>query len=219
MALQITEPTTMLTDYALCGIALWFAWKLVRQGQSSGEQPVLLWALAFAGLAVAAFSGGTYHGLALYLGPSLLAITWKTTLYAIGIVSLALSCAATMAAFRGRPRRVLVGLAVAKFVLYAAWMVQHDAFVYAILDYAPALLYVLVLQIWAWSRHERSGPWIVAGVLVSFAAAAVQQSGFALHQHFNHNDLYHVIQMAGVYLLYRGGRLLRSRESLNAPNS
>jgi hypothetical protein len=139
-----------------------------------------------------------------------LAITWKTTLYAIGIVSLALSCAATMAAFRGRPRRVLVGLAVAKFVLYAAWMVQHDAFVYAILDYAPALLYVLVLQLWAWSRHERSGPWIVAGVMVSFAAAAVQQSGFALHQHFNHNDLYHVIQMAGVYLLYRGGRLLRS---------
>jgi hypothetical protein len=51
----------------------------------------------------------------------------------------------------------------------------------------------------------------VAGVMVSFAAAGVQQSGFALHQHFNHNDLYHVIQMAGVYLLYRGGRLLRSR--------
>jgi hypothetical protein len=171
-----------------------------------------LWAVAFAGLAAAAFSGGTHHGLAEHLGPGLLAVTWKITLYAIGTVSLALSCAATMAAFRGRLRGVLVALAVAKFVIYIAWVVQHDAFIYAILDYAPALLYVLMLQAWAWSRHEESGPWIVAGVLVSFAAAGVQQSGFALHRHFNHNDVYHVIQMAGVYLLYRGGRLLRSGE-------
>jgi hypothetical protein len=211
MAFEITEPTTMLTDYALGGMALWFAWKLARQGRSSGERPVLLWALAFAALAAASLSGGTHHGFAAHLGQSLLAVTWKIALYSIGIVSLALSCAATVAAFRGGLRRALVGLAVLKFAVYAAWVVQHDAFVYAILDYAPALLYVLVLQVWAWRRHDPSGPWVVAGVLVSFAAAAVQQSGFVLHQHFNHNDLYHVIQMVGVYLLYRGGRSLRSR--------
>jgi Family of unknown function (DUF6962) len=216
--LQITEPTTMLTDYLLGGLALWFAWKLARQGRSSAQQPVVLWAVAFAGLAAAAFSGGTYHGFAEHLGSAALTISWKVVVYAIGTVSLALSCAATMAAFQGRPRRVLIGLAAAKFIAYAAWMVQHDDLIYAILDYAPALLYVLVLQAWAWSRHEESGPWIVAGVLVSFAAAAVQQSGFALHQYFNHNDLYHVIQMAGVYLLYRGGRLLGAVEPLGAPH-
>ncbi len=55
------------------------------------------------------------------------------------------------------------------------------------------------------------GRWTAAGVAVSFAAAAVQQSGLALHRHFNHNDLYHVIQMGGLYLLYRGGLLLRDR--------
>ena len=53
--------------------------------------------------------------------------------------------------------------------------------------------------------------WIIGGVLVSFGAAGIQQSGIALHQHFNHNDIYHVVQMAGVYLLYRGARLLRDR--------
>jgi hypothetical protein len=37
------------------------------------------------------------------------------------------------------------------------------------------------------------------------AAALVQRSGFALHRHFNHNDLYHVVQMLGTWLLYRGG--------------
>jgi hypothetical protein len=42
------------------------------------------------------------------------------------------------------------------------------------------------------------------GVSVSVLAAVVQQSGWSLHQHFNHNDLYHVIQAVGVWLLYRG---------------
>ena len=44
------------------------------------------------------------------------------------------------------------------------------------------------------------------GVAVSFAGAAAQMSGFALHRHFNHNDLYHVIQMLGLWLLFRGAR-------------
>ena len=47
--------------------------------------------------------------------------------------------------------------------------------------------------------------------MVSFVAAAVQVSGVAIHQQFNHNDLYHVIQMGGMYLFYRGALLLTDR--------
>jgi hypothetical protein len=35
---------------------------------------------------------------------------------------------------------------------------------------------------------------------------ASQASGFALHQRFNHNDLYHVLQIAAMFLFYRGVR-------------
>jgi hypothetical protein len=45
--------------------------------------------------------------------------------------------------------------------------------------------------------------------LVSCLAAAVQFNGIALHQHFNHNDLYHVVQMGGMYLFYRGALILK----------
>ena len=50
---------------------------------------------------------------------------------------------------------------------------------------------------------------IIAGIGVSILAALVQQSGFDLHRHLNHNDLQHVVQMLAVWLLYRGGTLLR----------
>jgi hypothetical protein len=42
---------------------------------------------------------------------------------------------------------------------------------------------------------------------VSVLAALVQQSGLTLHRNFNHNDLYHVIQLVALWLLYRGGKL------------
>jgi hypothetical protein len=124
------------------------------------------------------------------------------------ITDLLSAWAATITAFAGRARQALLAAGVLKFAVYAVWIANHDAFLYAILDYAPAMLYVLALQARAWFHREESGRWIVAGILVSFAGAGVQQSGFTIHQHFNHNDLYHVIQMVGIYLLYRGGRLL-----------
>ena len=53
--------------------------------------------------------------------------------------------------------------------------------------------------------------WLIAGVLVSLVAGIVQARRLALHRHFNHNDLYHVIQMAALYAFYRGGALLVDR--------
>jgi hypothetical protein len=54
---------------------------------------------------------------------------------------------------------------------------------------------------------------VTGGILASIAAAVVQQSGVRLHRHFNHNDLMHVVQMGGVWLLYQGGARLRDRGS------
>ncbi|MDZ4854296.1 MAG: hypothetical protein SGJ26_05485 [Nitrospirota bacterium] len=39
----------------------------------------------------------------------------------------------------------------------------------------------------------------------------VQVNGVALHQDFNHNDLYHVVQMGGMSLFYRGALVLKER--------
>jgi hypothetical protein len=43
-------------------------------------------------------------------------------------------------------------------------------------------------------------------VAVSVLAGLAQASGLALHERFNHNDLYHVLQIAAMFLFYRGVR-------------
>ncbi len=46
--------------------------------------------------------------------------------------------------------------------------------------------------------------WLWSAVIVTLIGLAIQQTGWTLHDHFNHNDLYHVIQMGGLYCLYQG---------------
>jgi hypothetical protein len=45
--------------------------------------------------------------------------------------------------------------------------------------------------------------WLKAGVLLSMFGLLVQQSGLSFFQNFNHNDLYHCIQIIAFYLFFR----------------
>lgn len=210
--MTITEPTTLITDYLLAVLVAWFALRLYGAGRRTGGRSVLFWSAAFAASALAALAGGTVHGFGPHLGPAATAGLWKLTVYLVGLAGLFLLSGAAYSVLRGPARRLLLALASCKFLLYAFWMIDHSDFRFVIYDYAPALLVVFFLQLYAAIRGAFApAGWIGAGILLSFAAAGLQASGVDLHAHFNHNDLYHVVQMAAFFLLYRGGLLLRDR--------
>jgi len=206
----IHEPMTVLTDYLLGIWVLWLGLRLWRQGRRLNDRATGDWSLVFIFSAVAAFSGGTAHGFPDLLDGIGRALLWKLTVQAVGIASLCFLSAIIRSMFRGRVRHILMAVAFVKWAVYAWWMTSHDAFLYVVLDYLPSLLFVGGLQAWCWLKKGRiGGRWITLGVVISLVAAGIQQSGFSLHRHFNHNDLYHMVQMAAFYLLYRGGLLLR----------
>jgi hypothetical protein len=190
---------TLATDYALGGVAGWLAWRLFRN--RSSQESRFLWALAFAALALAALLGGTWHGFARN------DFLWKATLLSAGVASFAMLAAAVFACTTGTLRHGLLALAAAKCIVYSAWMLAHNDFVWVVVDTGIALAAVALLHIASFNG------WILAGVAVSLTAAAVQASGLALHRHFNHNDLYHVIQIGAVALLFRGAMRLRDRQA------
>ncbi len=45
--------------------------------------------------------------------------------------------------------------------------------------------------------------WLERGVWGTLAAIGLLLAGVSFHDHFNANDLYHVVQLAGLYCLYR----------------
>jgi hypothetical protein len=175
--IRLTEPTTMLTDYALAGLAVAFAVRLRLRAASATHRtprnnfaaaPAALWCSAFAVTALAALAGGTAHGFRLYLGEAAHARLWQLT-----VTLIASSAALTLAA---AIRSVL----------------------------RPAVARGL--------RRKAGHRWLEWGLIVTLLGLAIQQSGWSLHTHFNHNDLYHLVQMAGLYCLCRGASILEGLE-------
>lgn len=180
----MSEPVTMLTDYALGAVSAYLGVRLFRFSK--------YWAIAFLALALAAFLGGTWHG---FVQSDLL---WKATILSVGVASFGMVAGSSRIVMSGPGGRLLFGVAALKLLLYAGWMLFHDDFIWVIADTGSALAIVGALHLW------RFNGWMLAGVGVSVLAALAQASGLALHRHFNHNDLYHVVQIAAMLLFHRG---------------
>ena len=209
-AVAISEPTTLVTDYLLGTLAEVCAVLLFKQNGTLRQRSVRLWALALIATATASYLGGTYHGFQNALGAHAAMVLWKATTISMGVASFFLLSAAFTAGFTGEDRGWLIAAAGLKLAIYAAWMLGHDAFRFVVYDYGSTLAILLMLLITGRTNGLRGHrAYIAAGILVSIAAAGVQQSGIRLHQHFNHNDLMHVVQMGGVWLLHKGGARLR----------
>jgi len=213
---MITEPSTLATDYALAALSAWCGWRLRGQARHAGQRSTGLWSWALMATSIGSFAGGTYHGFATMLPEPVAAVTWTITTITVGAAA-CLMLSAVIAASVGRAAgRVLLVVVWLEFVAYAMWMLGHDAFLYVIIQYGSAMLVTLIL-LWlpGGLRGKVARGWITAGIGVTLAAAGIQQSGFDLHRHFNHNDLQHIVQMFGVWLLYKGGT--RLQDVVNAP--
>lgn len=208
--MTIAEPSTLLTDYALAGVTGWLAYSLFRARDC--QRARFFWALAFAALALAAALGGTWHGFAPAFSEIAVLLVWKATVLSVGIASFGMLAGSAISTTVGNARKSLLVFAAATLAIYSGWMVCHSEYIYVIADTALAMAAVAALHGWSAIRgRDRASPWMLGGLGVSALAAGVQASGFALHRHFNHNDLYHVIQIAAMILFYAGAKRLRDR--------
>ena len=202
----------MATDYVLVMLCGFFAWRLWRIGKGAVQTSVCSWAAGFACFGLASLAGRTFHGFSMLFSQTVLQELWKLTVYAIGLASFFLLTGTLSASILPSVRRFVILIPYVQLIIYVLWMVTHDDFRYVIYEYAFTNLSILALQLHVGVTHRAmSAPWLLGGVLVSFLAAAAQVNEIALHHHFNHNDLYHVIQMGGMYLFYRGALVLKDR--------
>jgi len=159
--MHVSEPATMLTDYALAILCAFFALSLYRR--SAGRR-AWLWVTAFTVTALAALAGGTAHGFRVPLRENW-GLVWRLTTITIALGSALLIAAGIRSAVRPE---------------------------------TPD------------TQARRSGHlWLKRAVAVSLLGLLILVLKLSPHPRFNHNDLYHVIQMGGLYCLYRGALLLQ----------
>lgn len=205
--MQLSEPITTLTDYAITVMAIACAVSLAIQGIRQSQKSVLCWAIAFALVGLGAFLGGTVHGTAYLLSVPIRLQLWTLTMLSVGLSGSVLLLGTVFSAVRkSRQPWWMVGIAIATLIYIYGVFEQHS-FLYPITAYLIALGIVTIFQLGTW-RHQPSSTalWILSGIGISLFAAIVLAGKFLEIGQMRSSDWYHLIQLPGLYALYRGVR-------------
>jgi hypothetical protein len=200
------EPMTVLTDILLAVAAVYCGVKI----HGASAAPVHgYFALSFFLIALGTLTGATIHAIRHTSLGSWVPLLWRVTGIAVGA-----SITAMLAAilyhilppdYADDLRWMVLGLTI----IYAGYIWWDYRFRNVIIFYSFFMAVILVATGMSYVSTGSQGAKLIAvGILISFGAATVQRSGFKLARHFNHNDLYHVVQLIGLYFFYRGALLL-----------
>jgi len=213
--MTLHEPATFVTDGLLAAFAAWLAWRL-RRSSPAGNRAARWLGHALALTAASALVGGTYHGFAPNFSPAFSAAWWRVTLLIIDLLSAAMAVSCVHEVAPPALRRPLFIVIAAKLFIFATAVMVHPVFWVAIADYGSTML------VWLAAAALLSRPWrawMLSALALSALAAAVQQLGWAPAPWFNHNDLYHLVQMAALAAFYRAGLACTSPSTKPAPTS
>lgn len=229
------EPTTAITDFILALMSFYFGHMLFHvhskhnhrkeKKNSLDKRFNQFWSVGFVFLGIASLMGGLAHGFPHLKGQfALIGRAWPFTVMSMGVVSFYLLLALAVEYFP-RTRNAIFFLAYFKLMIFMLLMFGYPqpyfgpfeqvSFSLVIYDYAPILIMLLVMNFIDFMKTERGSEkrtaarTMVVAILVSILGTLVQMSGFKIHENFNHNDLYHVIQMVAIYLMYRSVTLKR----------
>jgi hypothetical protein len=209
---EATERTTAATD-AILALASLVVVQLLRRGAPSSFQRAV-WLAALGCLAVSSGLAAAAHGLAL-AEPSRQRL-WQPLWLTLGGM-IALFVVGAIGDWRGEPaaRRALRPMLAVALAFYLATQLTGGSFVAFVVYEAAGLLFALAVYLFLVIARQRPGAAAMALALgVSLAAGAVQAGTWRaalLGWPFDHNGLFHLIQLGGLPLLAFGlGRLLRS---------
>lgn len=216
------DAAVALTDYALAvenAVLALLLWRARRKGALSQSASVSWLVLFFAAIALSSALGATFHGFIADEKTFLGRVMWRAVMITIGVVALTGANAAG-AMWSEKMKRLVWIIAALAFVAYCLIVIfVSQDFRNAILIYLPAAVFLLVSFI---SKYVRSGNGRAlvgaVGLVLTFVAAAVQQSGLSIAAlHLDHNALYHIVQAVALVLVYIGARACCARPAHTIP--
>ena len=199
------EQTTAATDLLISVVAVAAILYLWRSGPAGLRG--WLWRSVFVWLAAASLLGAIAHGLV--LDEAVLKWIWRGTYLALAIVVATFLLAAIRDVFGDRTALRALPLLIVIAVGFFAWFITDpENFRPFIMYEATAMLLSLAGFLWlSWQGTLAGAGWIAASIVVNIVAAVVQASravSFTLVWSFDHNGVFHLIQILGIALLIRG---------------
>lgn len=209
-----TEQTTAATDIILALIALGVAIYLKNIRQHCPWKATL-WIWVFCLISFASLLGALAHGF--IMSDQFRSILWYLIYLSLGLVVALFVVGGVYDIYSEmaakRLLRIMLVIGVVFFLITIIW---SDSFIVFIVYEITALLFALGGYIWlAYKKSFQGAYQMSTGILLTVIAAVAQADSSILFDFiwkFDHNGIYHLIQMAGVIFLMlglRGSILLR----------
>jgi len=204
-----TEQTTAATDVILAVVALIVCIATYRSGKNSNPMKGKIWAWAFGLLAFAAMTGAVAHGF--QMPDRLNFILWQPLNLALGLAVSMFVVGVVNDLTRGSlPKVVLPVMIATGSAFYLITLIFPGTFLVFILYEAVAMFFSLVVYIILGFRKRVHGAWLMAlGIFITMIAAAIQASeAVVIHciWEFDHNGIFHLVQIVGLLVLFAGLR-------------
>ena len=199
-----TELTTAATDAILALIAICLAAALQRRLPAGFHQR--LWQAVFVSLAIGSFLGAAAHGFKMEQAAN--DLLWHPIYFFLGL-TLTLLALVAVHDWRGElsARRLLLWLLPLPLIVVLLTWAGGGAFLIFILFEAVVMLSLLVVYFRLALQKQSGALAILAGIIITVAAAIVQASGpftFRLIWLFDHNGLFHLVQLPGLLFFFAG---------------
>ncbi len=203
--LEIHEPMTVFTDLIIMGLGIWFAKEIHALHIKSSMAVHWQFGKAFWLMAAAGLFGAIAHGVGPHLSDVLNKVIWKFTMLFIGFTSFSLIMGSLYHGFQIETVHLVRWVLITLVIGYVLVVINDDRFINAVRFYIPAMMIMLGVMLYSYFANNSSGTgWVIISVIIAFFGAGIQVGSISLHKHFNHNDIYHVIQMGSMACLYRG---------------
>ena len=202
-----TELTTAATDLLLGLVGLWLTWRLsVLPVQAAWPQQIWIGTLVL--LSASALLGSVVHGIELH--GTVRSLLWKPLYLCLGLtVGFLVVCAVSDWLGEGAGRHTLPWTMAAGVAFFVLTQVRRGGFAIFLVYEAAATLFALGVYT-ALAFHDRPGAVpIAAGLALTLIGAAVQAGRFSMHVvvRFDHNGLFHLVQLIGVVIIAAGVRM------------
>jgi hypothetical protein len=199
-----TLEVTAVTNFLAAGEAFLAAGFLLGRAPFSASA-AFFWALAMLFLAAGLLAGGIDHG---FLEPRGETRARRTAQLTTWLLAGAMTFFTLLTAvFQFAPalwRPPLTVLALVQLAVFCFFALRTRNFLAVILNYAPIMLILLLLNIAGLSSGSGSW-WFIAGILVSAAASILQAAGFDRFSPLDRNGVYHVLLMSAVVFFFFAG--------------
>lgn len=102
--------------------------------------------------------------------------------------------------------KIMAGILGLKFFAYLIWTCLRQDFLPALCDQTMGMVLITGLLCIGHRHVPQVTPAICIGLGTAVTGAAIQRAEWGLHEHFNHNDIYHVLGAITIWCFYLAGK-------------